>query len=200
VWWFLNVSTRCSTFLPAALLSVNFQSRIFHPCYVVRHFPVLQIQRPLLNACMARLFLCSDCRNRCGNQLQRQQHSTVARPENERKRSAYTKAIYILLQSETTRRPTDLLPYREATGLKLRLIRPLYDACKHRCCRHVTNRPGPRNVVYLCQRIDLSDRPGHLTLRNALFRLTFLYTDCLLGLDWRSHDHIITSQVSTPDR
>ena len=34
-----------SSFLPAEFLSVNFQSRIFHPCYVVRHFPVLQIQR-----------------------------------------------------------------------------------------------------------------------------------------------------------
>jgi len=31
VWWFLNVSTACSTFLPATLLFVNFQSRIFHP-------------------------------------------------------------------------------------------------------------------------------------------------------------------------
>ena len=49
VWWFLNVSTTCSTFLPATLLSVNFQSCIFHPCTFVRHFPVLQIQRPLLN-------------------------------------------------------------------------------------------------------------------------------------------------------
>jgi len=75
VWWILNVSTTCSTFLPAALLSVNFQSHIFYPllccpsfsclafsspallsvifqscifqpCTFVRHFPVLQIQRP----------------------------------------------------------------------------------------------------------------------------------------------------------
>ena len=47
VWWFVDVSTTCSTFLPATRLSVNFQSCIFQPCTFVRHFPVLQIQRPI---------------------------------------------------------------------------------------------------------------------------------------------------------
>jgi len=32
--------------LLAALLSVNFQSCIFHPCNFVRHFPVLQFPLP----------------------------------------------------------------------------------------------------------------------------------------------------------
>ena len=45
----LNDSTTCSTFLPAALLSVNFQSCIFHPCNFVRHFPVLHF--PALHFC-----------------------------------------------------------------------------------------------------------------------------------------------------
>ena len=45
----LNVSTTCSTFLPATLLSVNFQSCIFHPCKFVRHFPVLHF--PALHLC-----------------------------------------------------------------------------------------------------------------------------------------------------
>ena len=49
MWCFLTVSTTCSTFLPATLLSVNFQSCIFHPCKFVRHFPVLQF--PALHFC-----------------------------------------------------------------------------------------------------------------------------------------------------